>query len=243
MRDRPFRRRPRRRPADDAFAADGRSTRWADHREARRAELVRIARRTVHHRGPDVSMEEIAAAAGTSKSIVYRYFADKTGLQIAVAEAVVLQIQGALEGVLRIAPTPRDGLRGDGRGLPRDDRVVAQRLRVRDAQRLGRVGRPARALPRLGHRPGRRPVRPRADRGARRSRTARRPEDAPSDDAALAARVALAESWAAGAVGFVRGAGEWWLAHRDEPGSPDREEITAQVAAWLWAGPVGPARP
>ena len=56
-------------------------------------------------------MEEIAAAAGTSKSIVYRYFADKTGLQIAVAEAVVLQIQGALEGVLRIAPTPRDGLR------------------------------------------------------------------------------------------------------------------------------------
>ena len=102
---------PARRPADDAFAADGRSTRWADHREARRAELVRIARRTVHHRGPDVSMEEIAAAAGTSKSIVYRYFADKTGLQIAVAEAVVLQIQGALEGVLRIAPTPRDGLR------------------------------------------------------------------------------------------------------------------------------------
>ena len=100
-----------RRPPEDAFAADGRSTRWADHREARRAELVRIARRTVHHKGPDVSMEEIAAAAGTSKSIVYRYFADKTGLQIAVAEAVVLQIQGALEGVLRIAPTPRDGLR------------------------------------------------------------------------------------------------------------------------------------
>ncbi|MFS0705165.1 TetR/AcrR family transcriptional regulator, partial [Cellulomonas sp. 179-A 9B4 NHS] len=99
--------------ADDVAdaAADGRSTRWADHREARRAELVRVARRTVHHRGPDVSMEEIAAAAGTSKSIVYRYFADKTGLQIAVAEAVVLQIQGALEGVLRIAPTPRDGLR------------------------------------------------------------------------------------------------------------------------------------
>jgi hypothetical protein len=70
-------------------------------------------------------------------------------------------------------------------------------------------------------------------------RTARRPEASAEDDTALAARVALAESWAAGAVGFVRGSGEWWLAHRDEPASPDREEITAQVAAWLWAGPVG----
>ena len=89
------------------------------------------------------------------------------------------------------------------------------------------------------------------DRGGR--RTARRPEAGPGDlvgpdladgtgaqdAAAEAARIALAEVWAAGAVGFVRGAGEWWLAHRDEPGSPDREELTAQVAAWLWAGPVG----
>ena len=49
----------------------------------------------------------------------------------------------------------------------------------------------------------------------------------------------LADPWAAGAVGFVRGAGEWWLAHRGEPGVPDREALTAQLAAWLWAGPVG----
>src|SRR3954451_6005846 len=34
----------KRKPPEDAFAADGRSPRWADHREARRAELVRIAR-------------------------------------------------------------------------------------------------------------------------------------------------------------------------------------------------------
>ena len=34
-------------------------------------------------------MDEIAAAAGTSKSIVYRYFVDKTGLQMAVGEVVV----------------------------------------------------------------------------------------------------------------------------------------------------------
>ena len=92
----------------DGTSVDGRSTRWADHREARRADFVRIARRTVHHQGPDVSMEEIAAAAGTSKSIVYRYFSDKTGLQIAVAELVVGQIRDALEAVLQHVSTPRE---------------------------------------------------------------------------------------------------------------------------------------
>ncbi len=231
-----------RRPAEDAFAADGRSTRWADHREARRAELVRIARRTVHHRGPDVSMEEIAAAAGTSKSIVYRYFADKTGLQIAVAEAVVLQIQGALEGVLRIAPTPRDGLRAMVavylEMIESSPNVYAFVTRNGSVESGGPLGHFLDSVTALVAAPFARGLTEEHDG----RRTARRPEgfgeDDP-DDMALAARVALAESWAAGAVGFVRGSGEWWLAHRDEPASPDREELTAQVAAWLWAGPVG----
>ncbi|MDQ0375004.1 TetR/AcrR family transcriptional regulator [Cellulomonas humilata] len=232
---------PTRRPADDAFAADGRSTRWADHREARRAELVRIARRTVHHKGPDVSMEEIAAAAGTSKSIVYRYFADKTGLQIAVAEAVVLQIQGALEGVLRIAPTPRDGLRAMVavylEMIESSPNVYAFVTRNGSVESGGPLGHFLDSVTALVAAPFARGL---TEEHADGRRTARRPEGGEvADDDALAARVALAESWAAGAVGFVRGSGEWWLAHRNEPASPDREELTAQVAAWLWAGPVG----
>ncbi|MBO3088161.1 TetR/AcrR family transcriptional regulator [Cellulomonas dongxiuzhuiae] len=237
---------PRPAASDDDTPPDGRSTRWADHREARRAELVRVARRTVHHRGPDVSMEEIAAAAGTSKSIVYRYFSDKTGLQIAVAEAVVLQIRGALEGVLLVAPTPRDGLRAMVavylemiESSPHVYAFVTRDGSVESGGPLGHfldsvtalVAAPfARGLtedrdgPRAARRPG-------ADGGAPDART---PDDRPDP-----ATVALAESWAAGAVGFVRGAGEWWLAHRGEPGTPDREALTAQVAAWLWAGPVG----
>ncbi|MGY4645262.1 TetR/AcrR family transcriptional regulator [Cellulomonas sp. URHB0016] len=230
--------------ATDAFAADGRSTRWADHREARRAELVRIARRTVHHHGPDVSMEEIAAAAGTSKSIVYRYFTDKTGLQIAVAEAVVLQIQGALEGVLRVAPTPRDGLRAMVavylEMIESSPHVYAFVTRDGSVESGGPLGHFLDSVTALVAAPFARGL---TEDDAR--RTARRPERvseqglerSPDDSSARA--VALAELWAAGAVGFVRGAGEWWLAHRDEPGSPDRETTTAQVAAWLWAGPVG----
>jgi AcrR family transcriptional regulator len=223
---------------------DGRSTRWADHREARRAELVRVARRTVHHKGPDVSMEEIAAAAGTSKSIVYRYFADKTGLQIAVAEAVVLQIQGALEGVLRVAPTPREGLRAMVavylEMIESSPHVYAFVTRDGSVESGGPLGHFLDSVTALVAAPFARGLTAEQPDGRR---VARRPEDGPdpagTPDPDDAARLALVDSWAAGAVGFVRGAGEWWLAHRDAPGAPDRETLTAQVAAWLWAGPVG----
>jgi len=210
---------------------DGRSTRWADHREARRAELVRAARKTVHHSGPDVSMEEIAAAAGTSKSIVYRYFTDKTGLQIAVAELVVSQIQGALEGVLRVAPTPREGLRAMVavylEMIESSPHVYAFVTRNGSVESGGPLGHFLDSVTALVAAPFARGLTEEA------TGRARRPEDG------VDGRVALAEAWAAGAVGFVRGSGEWWMVHRDEPGTPDREEITAQVAAWLWAGPVG----
>lgn len=242
----------------DPFAVDGRSARWVDHREARRAELVRIARRTVHHRGPDVSMEEIASAAGTSKSIVYRYFSDKTGLQIAVAEAVVLQIQGALEGVLRVAPTPRDGLRAMVavylEMIESSPNVYAFVTRDGSVESGGPLGHFLDSVTHLVALPFARvladvtaphpdetvPAAPSSDEAV----TAH-PSDAPASDEVVPdepsdpARSALAEVWAAGAVGFVRGSGEWWMAHREQPGTPDRETLTAQVAAWLWAGPVG----
>lgn len=182
-------------------------------------------------------MDEIAAAAGTSKSIVYRYFGDKTGLQIAVAEAVVLQIQGALEGVLRVAPTPRDGLRGMVavylEMIESSPHVYAFVTRDGSVESGGPLGHFLDSVTALVAAPFARGLT--EDRDG--TSVARRPESQPHDDPS--AVLALAESWAAGAVGFVRGAGEWWLAHRGEPGTPDRETLTAQVAAWLWAGPVG----
>ena len=75
---------------------DGRSSRWDQHRQDRRRELVRAARAAVHELGPEASMEDIAAHAGTSKSVFYRYFGDRAGLQVAVAERVTAHMERRL---------------------------------------------------------------------------------------------------------------------------------------------------
>lgn len=188
--------------------SDGRATRWAGHRLQRRAALVAQARRSVHHRGADVSMDEIAADAGTSKSLVYRYFADKTALQVAVAQLVVGEIAEALAAALAGQPSPREGLRA----------MVSVYLEMVEASpnvyafvtRDGSVDHFLGSVTELVAAPFVRE---------------------------LAADGAVAAAWAAGAVGFVRGAGEWWLAHRAQ--FPEREALAAEVTAWLWVGPVG----
>ncbi|MEP6799539.1 MAG: TetR/AcrR family transcriptional regulator [Lapillicoccus sp.] len=67
---------------------DGRSTRWAQHRLDRRKELVEATLRAIRQHGASVGMDDIAATAGTSKTVFYRHFTDRTGLYLAVAERV-----------------------------------------------------------------------------------------------------------------------------------------------------------
>src|SRR6478752_1419138 len=91
-------------------AVDGRASRWQSHREERRRELIKSARKAVHALGSEASMEDIAAAAGTSKSVFYRYFGDKAGLQQAVGEVVLGQMQQRIKEAAQSAQTPREGL-------------------------------------------------------------------------------------------------------------------------------------
>lgn len=90
----------------EKFKGDGRATRWAAHREARRAEFVAAAVRTIDGLGPDASVADIAAEAEVSKPVLYRYFGDKAELHAAVGSWAAEQILGrVVAAVLEPAAT------------------------------------------------------------------------------------------------------------------------------------------
>jgi AcrR family transcriptional regulator len=229
-----------------SIGVDGRSTRWDDHRTARRAELVRAARKAVHRLGPAVSMDEIAAAAGTSKSIVYRYFDDKAGLRLAVAETVVMQMHDALRAAAQQADNPEMALREMVRVYLE---MIESSPNVYWFVTRTAIGGNEPAPVESGRR-GRRAPAPATDDAAPASPADLHPLGAYLDSVielvaepfARATDVppADAAAWAAGAVGFVRGSGEWWLGHRNIESTPlTREQLTERVTLWLWTGPVG----
>src|SRR5699024_2400938 len=187
---------------------------WASHREERRAELCRAARRAVHHRGPDLSMDEMAAAMGTSKSIVYRYFADKSGLQAAVGVAVLDEVADALAAAARGEANPHDQV---------EAMVGVYVDMLTDSPNVYRY--------------------------------VTQPEHQPSSLTTFLSTVrdyvalplkqilddrgedpSLAAVWAAGMVGFVRGAGEEWLAATTPRVAPEKLAVT--ITSWLWSGAV-----
>lgn len=54
------------------------------------------ALRAIRRHGAGVGMDDIAAEAGTSKTVVYRHFSGRSGLYVAVVEAVDAKILGDL---------------------------------------------------------------------------------------------------------------------------------------------------
>ncbi|GAB7191019.1 hypothetical protein NUM3379_17260 [Kineococcus sp. NUM-3379] len=91
---------------------DRRRTRWAEHRRTRREELVEATLRAITRHGAGVGMDEIAATAGTSKTGLYRHFADKEALYLAVVERVNRLIVRELKAAVARAGTPREALAG-----------------------------------------------------------------------------------------------------------------------------------
>ena len=212
-------------PPGGHAAVDGRASRWQSHREERRRELIKSARRAVHALGSDASMEDIAAAGGTSKSVFYRYFGDKAGLQQAVGEVVLSQMQRRIQEAAQSAQTPREGLFA----------MVSAYLQMSDSS-------PNVYTFVTRHAPGD------ADTASPAISTAGALSHffaAISDMIARPMRSHLGGGqdkeavigyWPNAAIGLVRNAGEQWLASPASPGKPDQEAMARQITDWLCLG-------
>ena len=203
--------------------ADGRSARWQTHREERRRELIKSARRAVHALGSDASMEDISAAAGTSKSVFYRYFGDKAGLQHAVGEVVLSQMQRKIREAAQSAQTPREGLLAMISAYLQmaetSPNVYSFVTRYAPVDADGPQGSAA-ISGALGHF-----------------------FDSIAEMIAAPMRTHLGDGkeavigyWPTAAIGLVRSAGEKWLSTPDSATKPDQDAMARQITAWLCVG-------
>lgn len=158
-------------------------------------------------------MDDMATAMGTSKSIVYRYFTDKAGLQAAVGSTVLAELAQAFSAAAEGAGPPRDRLRA------MVDVYISMATRSANVYRFV--------------------TRIETDTGSISTFVTRvqgylarllRQVLAEND-----ADLRLAVPWAAGVVGFVRGAGEQWLA-ADPAQRLEPQHLVDLITDWIWAG-------
>jgi AcrR family transcriptional regulator len=197
---------------------DRRASRWDAHRQARRAELTDAAILAIREHGAGVGMDEVAARARTSKTVVYRHFADRTQLYVAVcarvAEVLVTEIRGAVEE----AASPRAQIVAGIEAylaLVESDREVYRFV----------VHRPL--VPALDADPVADLVTVIGDQAA--AVIAAQLERSGGD-------VSAAVPWGHGLVGMVRAAADNWLAR---PGGMSRAELARHVTDLAWAGLSG----
>ena len=89
---------------------DGRSERWKEHREARRAELLAAVMTVVSEQGAAVGMDDIARSSHIAKPIFYRYFRDKAELFVEVGRAVAEIVVAETTAAIDAAESPRSKL-------------------------------------------------------------------------------------------------------------------------------------
>jgi AcrR family transcriptional regulator len=200
-------------PADPA---DGRSDRWRAHREQRRSEFLQAALRVLAREGPDLPMDAVAAEAGVTKPVLYRYFADKAALVDAVGAA------GSDLLLDRLLPA----MRSPGPPLHRVRDVVGAYFAVIDEY--------PNVYWLLARRPG--------AEGASDPVQEDKEYIATTLTAILGDYLRVfgldsgaAEPWAYGITGLVQSTGEWWLLRR----SMSRLHVVEYVTQLIWAALSG----
>lgn len=205
--------RPTRTRHERQASAGLREQQKADRREA----LLDAAVEAIRTHGPNASMEDLAAAAGVTKPILYRHFGDRNGLVLALAARFANRLLAELQEALS-APViePRDFLVNaiDAflRFLEKEPdvyRFLVQRAQSGEAAEthavldsfLQRVGQQVAVV--LG-----------------------------DQLRLIGADSGGAEPIAHGVVGFVYGAGDWWVERR----SMSRARLVDYLATTLWSG-------
>ncbi|ALE75706.1 TetR family transcriptional regulator [Pseudonocardia sp. EC080625-04] len=216
------------------MARDKRDSRWDAHREERRVQLVGSAIAAIRRTGAGIGMDEIAAAAGTSKTVIYRHFGDRAGLYTAICESVA----GVLLAEVR---------RATGEALS-DDRLgprAAVAAGVDAYLRLIEID------PELYRFVVHRPLLVQGN-GNRRSADTETPDPVNDLVTVIGDEIAVvigdnlrtegsdghaaARFWGHAIVGLVRGAADDWLAR---PDGTTRERLTAHLTDLAWSGLSG----
>ncbi len=194
---------------------DGRSSRWAEHRVARRVALIESAITAIREHGAGAGMDQIAAAAHTSKPVIYRYFADKADLHRAVVGRAAADLLARLLAALGSVTDPRETMAAGidaFLGMIDDDPelyrfVVSHQSDAAGLMREYVAGISAIITEHLTE------ALTTAGRDPRRADTA-----------------------GAAIVGFIRAAADWWVDHPDEI---TRAELTEYLTTLLWDGASG----
>jgi AcrR family transcriptional regulator len=196
---------------------DGRRGRWAGHREQRRAELTAAAIAAIRELGPEVGMDAIAAHAGVSKPVLYRYFADKSQLWQAVGQEAAGFVVAAIQPAVAAVREERE--------------VIAAAI---DAY-LAHIDGDPHLYQFVVHQPG--IVRQRDVVGDAVDTIASALASILGDRLrALGLDSGPALPWAFGIVGLVQAVGAWWL-RRQQPIS--RAALGDYVTTLLWGGVAG----
>lgn len=184
----------------------------------RRAELVDAAILAIREHGAGVGMDEVAARAGTSKTVVYRHFGDRTELYVAVcarvAEVLIGQVGRAVDGAASPHAQTVAGIEAY-LALIESDREVYRFV----------VHRPLVAVPAAD--PVADLVSVIGDRAA--AVIADQLRRSGGD-------VAAAVPWGHGVVGMVRAAADNWLVR---PGGMSRADLARHITDLAWAGLSG----
>jgi len=182
-------------------------------RTARREELLDAADRIVQRDGPAASMRAMAAEAGITKPVLYRYFGDKDGLLTALADRHTHDLLERLRQALRSGTDRRSRTAAtiDAYLQAIEERPQVYRFLLY-GQAAAEAGLPVRMQSftrRIGD-----------ELAAGIAHELRLDE----------ARRALATTWAHGIVGMVQAAGDHWLTSREL----NRTALVEALTGLLW---------